>query len=286
MHKGFLSLKILKDAVIKKSITNQEPKEQEKDKEKSFWKEEEESNESKKEDSNEINFDIVKKLCIEFEILSKLDHPNIVKTYGFYFGDDVTNPSILLEYCRFNLSKVIDRLENFELVGVIYEICSAMNHIHKCNIIHRDLKMSNILINLKKHVKICDFGIARSMDLTTYTSLTKGIGTLPFMAPELFIKDFKYTEKVDLYSFGVVMYFIVTKGKLPEFNLKVGYENIKLPNTINKLSQSIIKKCWSSEPEKRPSFEEILNLIVKNNFKLIDGIESKIPQLKAHLELK
>lgn len=124
------------------------------------------------------------------------------------------------------------------------------------------------------------------MDLTTYTSLTKGIGTLPFMAPELFIKDFKYTEKVDLYSFGVVMYFIVTKGGLPDFNPKVGYENIKLPNTINKLSQSIIKRCWSSEPEKRPSFEEILNLIVKNNFKLIDGIESKIPQLKEHLELK
>ena len=161
-----------------------------------------------------------------------------------------------------------------------------MKHVHACNIIHRDLKMTNILMNKKRHIKICDFGIAKQTDLSTYASLTHGIGTLPFMAPELFDENAKYNEKVDVYSFGVVMHFVVTKGKIPTFNPKERYEELQLPNTINNLSQSIIKQCWSTDPEKRPSFEEIIELTVSNNFMLIDGIENNIPQLKAHLGLK
>ena len=283
LHKRFLCLKILKNAVIMKDSSIQKSKSHKKEEEEAFW-DEEDSNERKEE--KELNFDMIKELCLEFETLNKLNHPNIVKAYAFYFGDEKTNPAILLEYCKYDLTKVINRLHDYQLVGVIYEICSAMKHVHACKIIHRDLKMANILINLKKHVKICDFGIAREMDLETYTTLTKGVGTLAFMAPELFSEDSKYDEKVDLYSFGVVMYYIVTKGQMPKFNPKVGYESIKMPSIINKLSQSIIKRCWSKDPSKRPSFEEIIELIVRNNFMLIDGIEDDIPQLKQHLGLK
>lgn len=59
-----------------------------------------------------------------------------------------------------------------------------------------------------------------------------------------------------------------------------------MPNIINKLSKSIIKKCWSSNPSKHPSFEEIIELTVRNNFMLIDDIEDNIPQLKEHLGLE
>ena len=145
--------------------------------------------------------------------------------------------------------------------------------------------MANILIILKKHVKICDFGIARQLDLSTFTSMTHEVGTIHFMAPELFNHDCQYNEKVDLYSFGVVMYFIVTKGQMPKYNPTECYETVTLPKTINKLSGSIIKKCWSKEPDLRPSFKEILELIVRKNFMLFDGIESKIPQIKEHLNL-
>ena len=281
-HKGFLCLKILKKAVVGRIDSSEASK----SKKKSFWSEEEETSESKKESEIELNFDFVKILFSEYEILNCLHHPNIVKAHGFYLGDPTHNPAILLEYCKFNLGQVIHQLEDFELVGVIYEICSAMKHVHSKNIIHRDLKMANILINLKKHVKICDFGIAKGIDLETYTSLTHGVGTLAFMAPEIFDENIKYNEKVDVYSFGVILFFILTKGKMPKFLKKEKYESLSLPNSINELSCSIIKRCWSLSPEERPSFEEILNLTVSNNFMLIDGIEDEIPQLKKHLGLE
>ena len=56
---------------------------------------------------------------MEFETLNALNHPNIVKAYGFFFGDGKTNPAILLEYCKYNLYKAINQLQNHELVGVI-----------------------------------------------------------------------------------------------------------------------------------------------------------------------
>lgn len=123
------------------------------------------------------------------------------------------------------------------------------------------------------------------MDLTTYTSNTHGVGTLAFMAPEIFHEDLKYNEKVDVYAFGVILYFILTKGCLPKFTGTGKYELLSLPSEINKLSQSIIKSCWFSSIEKRPSFSELLELIVENNFMLIDGIEEEIQKLKNHLGL-
>lgn len=59
-----------------------------------------------------------------------------------------------------------------------------------------------------------------------------------------------------------------------------------MPNIINKLSKSIIKKFWSSNPSKLSSFEEIIELTVRNNFMLINDIEDNIPQLKEHLGLE
>ncbi|KAK8850059.1 hypothetical protein M9Y10_018170 [Tritrichomonas musculus] len=276
-HKGFLVLKILKGVLFRKNDLTEAVNEDEK----SVWKEEEDD-ETKKEE--EIDFDKVKNLYSEYEILFQLSHPNIVKAYGFYLGDKTHNPALLLEYCKFNLDKVIKMkaLKDFELVGVIYEICSAMKYVHAHKIIHRDLKMTNILVNLQKHVKICDFGIAKSIDMTTYTSMTHGVGTLFFMAPELLNGNQKYDEKVDVYSFGIIMYFIVTKGELPDYN-QAGYESFEIPKKVNKLCQKIIKSCWSKDPKRRPSFDMILQEIVRNNFMLINGIESNITQLKEHL---
>lgn len=85
-----------------------------------------------------------------------------------------------------------------------------------------------------------------------------------------------------LNTMRIIMYFIVTKGKMPPFS-PAGYESFKLPETINTLSQKIIKRCWSNDPKNRPSFDEILQLIINNNFMLINGIQSKIPQIKEHL---
>lgn len=123
------------------------------------------------------------------------------------------------------------------------------------------------------------------MDLTTYTELTKNIGTFVFMTPEIFDESTQYNEKVDVYSFGVVMYYIVTKGEMPLFRKDKSYESLKFPKTLNSVSKNIIKQCWSNNPDRRPSFEDILNKIIKSNFLLIDRIQSQILELKEHLDL-
>lgn len=280
-NKGFLVLKILNDA-----ITIPEKADLKKITKKEVWNDYDDLKNSEEEEEIEIDIERIKQIFKEYEILNALKHPNIISVYGFYFGDKNHKPSILLEYCKFNLESAIEFLEDIDLVGVIYEICSAMDHVHKNKIIHRDLKPKNILINSNKHVKICNFGIAKILDETTLTSITHNNGTFLFMAPEMFQLDKIYNEKVDVYAFGVVLFFILTKGKSPILKGPGNLDNSKFPNEINNLSRGIIMKCWSISPDERPSFEELIDLIIKNQFLLIDRIESKIPELKTHLGLK
>lgn len=287
-NKGFLCLKILNSAIFKKEEQPHETKKV-KDK-KSFWNDDEDDNDDDiKDDEDEelsVDFELIRQLCMECEILNNFNHPNIVKVYGFYNGDKNHCPAILLEYCKSNLEKVINLLDNADIVAIIYEICLAMKYVHSKKIIHRDLKMRNILIDSNKHVKICDFGIAKAIDMTILTSMTHNVGTFAFMAPEVFACGEKYTEKVDEYAFGVILYFCVTNGKYPKYSGPGNYDKLDLPRSINKVSANIIKTCWSYSPEKRPSFAQILKYIVDNKFMLFDGIENEIPKIKQQLGLK
>lgn len=277
-NKGYLALKILNDDVISKESETKTK----------FDKEEEDDLDNNEEETQvkQIDFEKVRNIFKECEILRYLDHPNIIKVYGFFYGDKVNKPAILLEYCISNLNDRISSLDDINLVAIIYEICSAMAYIHDKKIIYRDLKPKNILINLSKHVKLCDFGISKPFDITTITSITHDIGTPRFMAPEMFQKDVIYTEKVDQYAFGVVMYFILTKGKYPEMNSLGNLVNSVIPNEINELSRSIIQSCWSLAPQERPSFKDIIDIIVNNNFMLINGIDDRITELKNFLDLE
>ena len=228
LGKGYLCLKILNHELFMPDEVKTTQF-----KSKSIWNEEEENDDDIGNEKIQIDMDKVRNLFNEYVLLSNLNHPNIVKVFGFYYGNENHNPAILLEYCKFNLEKIIKELNDDDLVGIIYEICLAMKYVHEMNIIHRDLKMKNILITSKKHVKICDFGISKKMDLTTFTSNTHNIGTIPFMAPEIFNDDVDYDQKVDVYAFGVIMYFICTKGDLPKFTGTGNYESLSFPHTIN-----------------------------------------------------
>lgn len=148
-----------------------------------------------------------------------------------------------------------------------------MKYVHEAGIIHRDLKPSNILLDSKKHVKICDFGI---MTINSDESHTKGIGTSGFMAPEIEQGRKDYNEKVDVFSFGKILYYLLTK------NMSIRQIDEK-PKIINDISWELIQKCLSISPEDRPSFSEIIDIIVKNDFNLIDEIENDMLLIGNHL---
>lgn len=150
----------------------------------------------------------------------------------------------------------------------------------------RDLKPNNILLDKNMHVKLSDFGISYWIDADTQTK-TCNQGTLKFMAPELLKEKNDYDQKFDVYSFGVVIFFILTGGKYPDINIiDVGNgKKAEIPKEINEISRELINKCWSYQPEERFSFEKIIEYIKNNNFKLIDGIEKDLNQIKEFLNL-
>ena len=226
----------------------------------------------------EIDFEKVQKFILEYEIILSLSHPNIIKAFGINPGSEKYSPCILFEYVPYSLDKLIPikenspiKLQKIHLVGIIYEICKAMDCIHKKNIIHRDIKPSNILITSECHPKICDFGISTFCSSDS-VSQTSGIGTIKFMAPEILNQDKHYTENVDVYSFGVLVHYILSNGEFPKI---IGNE-VTVSKNINDVSKELITRCLSFNPEQRPSFAEIIELINESQLLLIDGIEDDI----------
>lgn len=261
-HKGYLTLEIL-DRILSDN-------------------EDEEEDEELSKASEYLNKQFFKK----YESVNNIDHPNIFKTFGFCLGDKTHKPAILFEYVNDNLYESIHKFENFELVGFIYEICLAMKYLHEHKINHSNIKISNILINSEKHVKINNFDIVvfGSEFIDSKYNL-KMVGHYPYLAPESLYVDGADIEKTDIYAFGVVMHFILTRGQMPKYRKRHGYNELQSSEYLNNLSISIIHECWNFNYDYRPSFEEILQKITQNNFMLIDGIEKKIPQLKEHLGL-
>ena len=214
------------------------------------------------------DFNKIKSIFNEFEILSNLNDPNIIKVYGMFRGDQEKPPSILFEYCPNNLKKEITKLENDKRVHVIIDIVKAMRTIHKAGIIHRDLKPENILLDDNCNVKLADFGISKVLDPDE--DQTKEAGTLDYMAPEVF-DSYDYNEKVDVYSFGIVLYQILMKGMKPCISVKQKLEGKlpEIPQSVSSFSADLIKECLDRDPSKRPSFESIYLRLTENWGKIL-----------------
>ncbi|KAK8837373.1 hypothetical protein M9Y10_036806 [Tritrichomonas musculus] len=225
-----------------------------------------------------------KQFLAEYEIINILLHPNIVKAYGIFLGDETNSPSILLEFCPLSLEEAIieKKLTNVDLVFSIYQIAEGMKYVHFNHVIHRDLKPTNILITKEGTIKISDFGISKLMSPDDQ-SMTCGIGTQKFMAPEIIDECSNYDEKVDVYSFGVLLYFILSGGEMPKVKLsdKLSGKKASIPSSFSVFSRQLIDRCWNFEAKDRPNFDEIINEIERNNYNLVDLSESELYEVKS-----
>ena len=175
---------------------------------------------NEEEEKNAFDFDKMRRFLQEYEFLNSLNHPNIIKTFGISFSDPKHPPAILLEYCPSNLKKKIKKLNDNERICAIVDISSAMKEVHALGIIHRDLKLENILLDSNNKIKVSDFGLGTFIKLDSETiSRTQMTGTLKYMAPELVQERDDYNEKVDVYAYGVVVFLILTKGEFPKISL-------------------------------------------------------------------
>lgn len=213
----------------------------------------------------------------EYEIMNALNHPNILKSYGFFNGNKEMAASILLEYCPMNLDEAIkkEQLTKVQRACSFYEIASGMKFVHLNKIIHRDIKPSNILISEDGHIKVSDFGISK-LFLSDEESLSSGVGSRKFMAPEI-INEEKYNEKVDVYSFGVLIYFIISNGEMPKITItQIGIgKKAPIPNDFTEFAKQLINSCWNFNPEQRPSFEYICAQLDDKADELLDLTQSE-----------
>ncbi|MQM20070.1 hypothetical protein Taro_053084 [Colocasia esculenta] len=152
------------------------------------------------------------------------------------------------------------------LIAIALEISQGMEYIHSQGIIHRDLKPENILFDKDSCVKIADFGIA--CEEAFCDALAEDPGTYRWMAPEM-IKHKTYDHKVDVYSFGLLLWEMLT-GTIPYEDMTpiqaafaVVDKNIRpvIPADCSPALRVLIEQCWSLSPDKRPEFWQIVKVL-------------------------
>lgn len=244
----------------------------------------------------------------EVGIMMYVSHPTLIKFIGYskydFLGE--RNITILMELA--NNGSLRDVLKNIQqnygpndytntsrqiiLVG----ICRGMKYLHDRNIIHRDLKAENILLDDDFHPHITDFGLSKFLEIGHSHSQTKFGGTLSYEAPEI-LKKIPYDKKVDVYSFAILMFEIITEtNPYPEleraelsdydFKNKVVNDNYrpKFNVPIKKSLKKLIEKCWSDDPKERPTFDEIFTKLSDTNNEnyLLDDVD--IDELNLYLD--
>lgn len=233
------------------------------------------------------------RLTVEFwreaVILSKLHHPNVMAFYGVVQdGPDGTLATVTEFMVDGSLRHVLLRkdrhLDHRKRLIIAMDAAFGMEYLHSKNIVHFDLKCDNLLVNMKDSsrpiCKVGDFGLSK---IKRNTLVSGGVrGTLPWMAPELLNGGSnKVSEKVDVFSFGIVLWEILTREE-PYANMHYGaiiggiVNNTlrpTIPSDCDPEWRRLMEQCWSPDPVVRPSFTEITNQL---------RVMSAACQTKAH----
>lgn len=107
-------------------------------------------------------------------------------------------------------------LQEVHMRFIIYQVAKALKYLHSGGVIHRDIKPSNVLINSDCSVKICDFGLVRSLTTDSNESclLTEGVATRWYRSPEVLTGSRSYSTPADIWSFGCIIYEMITQKPL------------------------------------------------------------------------
>ncbi len=195
-------------------------------------------------------------------IIARLNHSNIIHVIDRGFTKD-DNPYFVMEYVEgIDLGSAVKMrsIPHNEKIDIVIQVLKALSYAHKNNVIHRDIKPDNILIDDDGNVKILDFGIAQFYgDKQLFdgrTSTGTIMGTYNYMSPEQKESSDNVTAQSDLYSIGVVMYGLFT-GKIPNGRFPEPSElNPEVSSELNRL----ILQCLNSDPKMRPASAEALKM--------------------------
>lgn len=209
------------------------------------------------EHANDAEF--IERFDREAQAATSLLHPNIVNIYDV--GEEDKMMFIVMELVEgMTLKEYIQKkgpLEVEETVKIMIELASAINHAHDNDLIHRDIKPQNVLLDENGTVKVTDFGIAIALSATALTQTNSILGSVHYLSPEQ-ARGGVATKKSDIYSLGIVFYELLT-GKLPftgETAISIALKHLQeetpsvkafnpdIPQSV----ENIVKKATDKDP--------------------------------------
>ncbi|CAL5095852.1 unnamed protein product [Urochloa decumbens] len=238
-------------------------------------------------EDEELSARLEKHFTAEVTILARLQHRNVIRLVGACNCPPVF--CVITEFlsggCLRAFLRKLERktLPMEKVISIALDIARGLEYIHLQGIVHRDVKPENILFDGEFCAKVVDFGVACE---EAYCNLSEDDpGTYRWMAPEMY-KHKPYGRKVDVYSFGILLWELVT-GSLPYEDMTplqaafaVVNKNLRpvIPSSCPVAVKFLIEQCWSWSPDKRPEFRQIVPIL--ENLKTVlerDGTLDKIP---------
>ena len=227
----------------------------------------------------------------EYKFNNSLDYKYICKCFSTF--KDNENAYFILEYQpNKTLSDLIQNrhsLTEIEVKHYCYELLLALEYLHSRNIIHRDVKLSNVLLSDKMEVKLCDFGLA----IENNTNNSKTIcGTPNYIAPEILNlkNNTNYSYEIDIWSFGVILYSLFYhktpfedpgKGKTRRNIENINYTFPENKNITDE-AKYLIRKIFVKDPSLRPTIKQIKESSFFNNGK---GIPKYLPPSSREMKI-
>ncbi len=236
----------------------------------------------------------------ECELLSQLHHPCIVQFLGVYFEQDSKLPMLIMEYLHTTLAACINKygiLPKEIGYGILRDVALGLRYIHEHSppIIHRDLSANNVLLATNMSAKISDLGVAKILNLSQ-AQMSKLPGTPCYMPPEVMVPEPMYDNKVDIFSYGVMMVHMLS-SQWP-FPGEVFRRDPANPSSIVPVSEidrrarylqiidqdhplmGLIQQCLSNDPTSRPKAAEVLRQVETVISRLPPSLENRIEMIQ------
>ena len=216
----------------------------------------------------------------EAQALARLSHPNIVTVIDL--GQSGSLYYFLMEFVDgINLRQMLQSrpLAPRDVLGLMPQICEALEYAHGEGVVHRDIKPENILLDGKGRVKIADFGISKLIGPASHarqlTQSNQIIGTMHYMAPEQFEKPLEVDHRADIYALGVVLYEMLT-GQLPIGHFELPSKKAAVDSRLDEL----VLRALERDPKRRCQHAGEIRL----RLEAIAGVASKLsPEVSRKL---